>query len=105
MVRRFGQIATLKPGMTEEYERLHAAVWPAVLKMIKECNLQNYSIYRDGDKLFAYFEYTGADYETDMAKMTADPVTQSWWTHTHPCFVQKIKGVFYTDMKEIFHVD
>lgn len=105
MTRRFGQIAQLKPDMIQEYDTLHASVWNDVLKTIKECNLQNYSIYRQGNTLFAYFEYTGTDYEADMAKMAADPNTQKWWTHTHPCFVQEKKGEFYTDMKELFHID
>ena len=105
MIRRFGQTAKLKPDMIGEYDRLHAAVWPDVLKTIKESNLRNYSIYRNGDELFSYFEYTGTGYEGDMEKMAADPVTRLWWTHTHPCFIQKQKGIFYTDMNEIFHID
>jgi L-rhamnose mutarotase len=105
MTRRFGQIAALKPDMIEEYDKLHAAVWDTVLQTIKECNLRNYSIYRKDELLFAYFEYTGTDYEADMAKMAADPHTQEWWTRTHPCFVQKNKGEFYNDMKELFHID
>jgi L-rhamnose mutarotase len=102
-IRRFGQHAKLKPDMVEEYDRLHAAVWPDVLKMIGECNLENYSIYRDGEDLFSYFEYTGNDYEADMKKMEADSITRSWWTHTHPCFLHS--DVFYSDMIEIFHID
>jgi len=52
--------------------------WPDVLKMIKECNIQNYSIYSsqldDGNHyLFGYMEYTGNDFAADMAKMAADP--------------------------------
>ena len=105
MIRRFGQIAKLKQDMIKEYDKLHAAVWNDVLKTIKECNMQNYSIYRKDDVLFAYFEYNGADYEADMAKMASDPAIQSWWTHTHPCFVQEKEGIFYTDMKELFHID
>lgn len=105
MVRRFGQFSTLKPDMVEEYDRLHADVWSDVLKTIKECNIQNYSIYREGTMLFTYLEYTGTDYDADMAKMASDPVTQQWWTHTHPCFVQEKEGVFYTALKELFHID
>jgi len=105
MIRRFGQIAKLRTERIEEYDTLHAAVWNDVLKTIKKCNLQNYSIYREGNLLFAYFEYTGTDYEADMAKMASDPATQSWWTHTHPCFIQEHAGEFYTDMKELFHID
>lgn len=104
-MRRFGQVAKLKPDMIEEYDQLHATVWPEVLKVIKKCNLQNYSIYRRGDELFAYFEYTGANYDADMAQMASDPAMRSWWTHTHPCFMQEKEGEFYTDMKELFHID
>jgi L-rhamnose mutarotase len=105
IIRRFGQIAKLKPEKIEEYDTLHAAVWDSVLKTIKECNIRNYSIYRKGELLFAYFEYTGTDYEADMDKMAADPATQEWWAHTKPCFVQEKAGEFYTDMKDLFHID
>ena len=104
-MKRFGQIAKLKQDKIEEYDTLHAAAWDGVLKTIKECNLENYSIYRKGDVLFAYFEYTGTDYEADMEKMAADPVTQKWWSYTKPCFIQEKPGEFYTDMKELFHID
>ena len=72
-MNRVGQIIGLKPDQIEVYERLHAAVWPEVLAMISACNIRNYSIFRHGELLFAYFEYTGNDYEADMAKMAADP--------------------------------
>ena len=37
MIRRFGQIGKLKPDKIDEYVRLHAKVWPDVLKMIQLC--------------------------------------------------------------------
>src|SRR5258707_624154 len=82
--RRVGQVIGLKPDQIEAYERLHAAVWPEVLAMIHACNMRNYSIFRYGELLFAYFEYVGDDYEADMAKMAADPKTREWWTWTEP---------------------
>jgi L-rhamnose mutarotase len=105
MIKRFGQLAVLKSDKIEEYEQLHLTVWPGVLKILKKCHLQNYSIYRVEDELFAYFEYTGSDYAGDMAKIAADPTTQLWWTYTHPCFLHKKENVFFLDMKEIFHLD
>ena len=81
---------------------MHAATWPDVLKTIRECNLQNYSISILGEMVVAYFEYTGEDYEADMRKMEADPVTQEWWKHTKPCFARHDEGVYYEDMEEIF---
>ena len=71
----FGQIGRLKKEKIQEYVELHQAVWPDVLKTIKECNLEHYSIFLKGDLVFAYFEYTGIDYEADMEKMAADETT------------------------------
>ena len=102
--KRFCQRAFLKPEKIDEYRRLHAAVWPEVLKTIKGCNLQNYSISILGDMVVAYFEYTGDGYEADMRKMAADPVTVEWWKHTKPCFVRHDEKVYYEDMEEIFYV-
>lgn len=104
MTRRFCQRAFLKPEKVEEYRALHAAAWPDVLKTIRECNLQNYSISILGEMVVAYFEYTGEDYEADMRKMEADPVTQEWWKHTKPCFARHDEGVYYEDMEEIFYL-
>jgi L-rhamnose mutarotase len=42
--RRFGSIIGVKAEKLEEYKRLHAAVWPEVLQIIKESNIVNYSI-------------------------------------------------------------
>ena len=84
-MKRYGWVIGLHPEKVEEYKRLHAAVWPDVLKMIKACNIRNYSIYLrrlDNGKpyLFSYLEYTGNDFAADMARMAADPVTQRWWS-------------------------
>ncbi|NLT97283.1 MAG: L-rhamnose mutarotase [Christensenellaceae bacterium] len=106
MKRCFGQIGKLKRDKIEEYCRLHAAVWPGVLKTISECNLQNYSIFLCDDLVFSYFEYVGEDFDADMEKMAQDPVTQEWWTHTHPCFERfafDSNSEFYHDMKQIFY--
>lgn len=105
---RFGQLGKLKQDKIEEYCKLHADPWPDVLKTITDCNLKNYSIFLHDDLVFAYFEYTGDDYDADMAKMAADPVTQQWWQHTHPCFEEFAidpESKFYHDMKPIFYYE
>lgn len=101
----FGQIGKLKHDKIDEYCKLHASVWPDVLKTISTCSLRSYSIFLHDDLVFAYYEYTGTDYEADMAKMAEDPVTQEWWKHTRPCFekfAMDPSSEFYHDMKQIF---
>jgi hypothetical protein len=70
-VERYGMVIGIKPEKIEQYRKLHAAAWPAVLAKIRECHIRNYSIYlREVEKgqflLFSYFEYTGGDFEADM---------------------------------------
>ena len=102
-MRRFGQHARLKAEKVDEYRRLHAAVWPGVLQTISKCGIRNYSIYLSGEDLFACFEYIGDDYEADMERMAADPVTQDWWKLTKPCFLGHAEQLYYSDMEELFH--
>ena len=103
----FGQVGRLKKDKIAEYEALHAAPWPQVLQVIHDCNLRNYSIFRQDDLVFAYFEYIGDDYDADMEKMAQDAQTRRWWTHTHPCFETfsiRPDSEFYADMKQIFYL-
>jgi len=112
-VTRYGHVIGLRPEKIEEYKKLHADVWPDVLKMIKQCNINNYSIYlgeleKGKYYLFSYFEYTGDDFEADMAKMAADPTTQKWWTFCEPCqspIQTRKEGEWWASMEEVFHYD
>ena len=112
-MKRYGSVIGVREEKIEEYKRLHAAVWPDVLKMIADCNLRNYSIYLrelpDGKHyLFSYFEYTGEDFEADMAKMAADPTTQKWWDECMPCqecMAERAEGEWWANMEEVFYCD
>ena len=82
---RYGQVIGLNPEKVAEYKELHAAVWPDVLKRLRDSNIRNYSIFLrqldDGQYyLFSYLEYVGSDFAADMAKIAADTTTQRWWT-------------------------
>lgn len=107
-MQRIGSVIGLKPENREEYERIHADVWPTVLKQIASSNIRNYSIYRYGDLLFSYFEYVGSDFAADMAKMAADPETQRWWAICEPMqspVPERADGEWWATLPELFHVD
>lgn len=107
-MRRVASVIGLPPENVEEYERLHAAVWPGVLARLEASNVGNYSIYRHGDLLFSYFEYTGTDYEADMALIAADPVTQEWWAVCEPLqrpLDDRAEGEWWKELPEAFHLD
>ncbi|HKD76370.1 MAG TPA: L-rhamnose mutarotase [Ktedonobacterales bacterium] len=107
-MQRYGQIIGVKPDQIARYEELHEQVWPEVLAMIHACNIRNYTIFRHGSLLFAYFEYIGDDFAGDMAKMAADPKTQEWWTYTDPLqepVSDRAEGEWWATMHPVFHTD
>lgn len=44
-MKRYGMVIGLRAEKLNEYKQLRAAAWPEVLKLIKQCHIQNYSIY------------------------------------------------------------
>ena len=107
-MKRFGQVIGVKHQTLGEYIKYHAAVWPEILDMIRECNIRNYSIFLKDGLLFAYFEYVGDDFDGDMAKMAADPKTQEWWDIMMPMqqpLETRSEGEWWANMEEVFHTD
>jgi L-rhamnose mutarotase len=112
-IQRYASITGLKPEKMAYYKKLHANAWPAVLKKIKDCHIQNFSIYlekvQNNYYLFSYFEYIGSDFKADMKKMASDPATQRWWKETDPCQQPlpeaEAKKQIWTPMEEVFHTN
>ena len=109
-MKRMGMQLGIKPEHIAEYKRLHADVWPEVLAKIADCNIRNYSIFlrQPENMMFAYFEYHGADFAADSAKMAADPRTQDWWAINEPLqepLTSRKAGEWWAPMEEVFHID
>ncbi|GAA5202739.1 L-rhamnose mutarotase [Microbacterium jejuense] len=105
---RVAQVIRLDPESIEEYERLHSAVWPAVLAQIAASGIRNYTIYRYETLLFATFDYVGDDFDADMAAMAADEATQQWWAVCEPLqrpVAERDEGEWWHMIPEVFHVD
>ncbi|KAK4499119.1 hypothetical protein PRZ48_009631 [Zasmidium cellare] len=113
--KRIAQIVRLKRDSIPAYKECHAAVWPTVLKQIKNCNISDYSIYLDETSLtlFASMKYTGSDFEGDMEKMKANPDVQRWWAMTdgmQESFVEGSSGSmdprgWWRELEEVFRCE
>ena len=104
-VRRFGQVIELRPESVEAYKRLHAG--PSVRGLLRQANLRNFAIYLkqfdDGRWFeFAYYEYTGSDFEADMAWLAAHPENQAWLAQCDPMQKPLPGAASWADMEEIF---
>ena len=105
---RIASVIGIPPENVEEYERLHEDVWPGVLDQLRASHMTNYSIYRHGDLLISYLEYTGDDLEADTAAIAADPATQAWWEICDPLQTPldgRADGERWAVLPEVFHLD
>lgn len=110
--QRFLWITGLRPEKAETYYRLHASPWPGVMRKLAEYHVEQFTIFEkelDGKRLlFAFVEYTGDDFDGDMAKVAADPETQRWWAETDPCQAPLpdalAQGKIWSETKEIFRL-
>lgn len=109
-MKRYGSVIRVHEAQKAKYKELHAAVWPDVLRTITACNIRNYSIFlkEPENLMFGYFEYVGDDFDGDMGRMAADPVTKEWWAVCMPCqdpLDTRKEGEWWADMEEVFHHD
>ena len=100
---RVAWTARIRTDRIDEYERAHAAVWPEVLKLIKEAGVSNYSIYRYEDRLFGYYECD--DPGEAQARMEAGEREVGWSAAMADLFEPEVaeRGADY--MPEIFRLD
>jgi L-rhamnose mutarotase len=107
-VIRLASVIGLPAENAEEYERLHADVWPKVLDRLRLSNMANYSIYRHGELLFSYLEYAGTDLDADNAAIAADEATREWWAVCEPLqrpLPDREPGEWWKAIPEIFHLE
>src|SRR5271168_3969109 len=85
--KRIGMLIGIKPDRIAAYEALHAASNPGVRDLLNKYHMHNFSIYihKLDDShyyLFAYYEYTGNDYQADMEAMAKEPRNIKWLSVT-----------------------
>ena len=107
MRRRFGKVIGIKEDRIDEYKDLHADSHPGVRFFISQACIENFSIYiekfEDGRfYLFSYFEYTGDDYESDMARMAEQPEIKSWLSVTDTMQMPFPGESMWKEMEQVF---
>jgi L-rhamnose mutarotase len=94
----------IKPGAEARYEEYHSAVWPDVLKAIREAGITRYVIFRDGLDLFHYIECE--DYDRAIAEIAKDPTSMRWEAEiaTMMAVTHDMSGESSDRMKLIFNL-
>jgi L-rhamnose mutarotase len=104
-LRRFAFILRLNPGVGEEYDKAHAAVWPEMLAMLKGGGIHEYSIFRRDELLFLTFR--AADFEATWSQFDNDPINLRWQAAMAPYFAPHEglrEGERFPMMEEVFYM-
>lgn len=106
-IKRVGMVVGIDPDRIDEYKRLHADDNPGVRDLLNKYHMHNFSIFLqkmpDGKWYeFGYYEYTGKDFEGDMAKMGAEPRTIEWLKQCDPMQIPLPGSEGWTNMERVY---
>jgi L-rhamnose mutarotase len=106
-VKRIGMVVGLRPEKMEQYKRLHADSTEGVRDLLNKYNMHNFSIFLhqiDGKWYeFGYYEYTGDDYEADMAAMDAEPRIKDWLSVCDPMQIPLPGEKSWAIMEQVYY--
>ena len=68
------------PGMEEEYQKRHDAIWPELIALLKGTGISEYSIFldRNDGSLFGVLKVADA---MKMDELPNHPIMKKWWTY------------------------
>lgn len=68
----------LHPGMAEEYQRRHDAVWPELVALLRDAGVRDYSIWLD-EETGLLFGTLRRPPDHRMDDLPRHPVMRRWW--------------------------
>ena len=105
-VKRVGMVVRLNPEYIDEYRKLHADDNPGVRDLLSKYNMQNFSIFlhKIGDEWFefGYYEYTGSDFDADMAELAAEPRNKAWMEVCDPMQLPLEGEESWAEMEQVY---
>ena len=95
----------LKPGCEVEYEKRHRAIWPELVKLLKETGVRDNYIFWDKETnlLFAVQEQGGESGSQDLG---TNPIVKKWWDYMADIMdVNPDNSPVSIPLKEVFYME
>jgi L-rhamnose mutarotase len=102
-VQRVGFVLRVKPDRVDEYVAAHREVWPEMLAALKAAGIRNYTIFRDGDRMFGYFETDDA--LAAEAYLRHQEVSTRWQEAMADLLEERVPEGGPPGLEEIFRLD
>jgi L-rhamnose mutarotase len=108
VTKRVGMVIGIKPEVIKEYKRLHADDNAGVRDLLTIANMENFSIFihqfDDGNYyLFGYYEYTGDDFEKDMADLAVKDRNIAWLKVCDPMQIPFEGKNSWSEMEQVYY--
>ena len=99
---RVAWVMKLKPGEAASYKKKHDEIWPELVELIRRDGIRNYSIFRHGLTLFAYYEHDGPSPRGGPR----DEIRRRWheWMAPHMETEADLRPAV-EEVEEVFHLD
>ncbi len=110
VTKRVGMVIGIKPEVIDEYKRLHGDNNPGVRDLLNIANFANFSIFihqfDDGKYyLFGYYEYTGNNFEKDMAELAVKERNIEWLKVCDPMQIPFEGKNGWSEMEQVYYLE
>jgi L-rhamnose mutarotase len=103
MSRRSAFVLRVRPDRVDEYVEAHGNVWPEMLGALRGAGIRNYSIFRDGNQVFGYFE--ADDLQAATEYLARQPVCTRWQDAMAELLEERVPDGGPPALVEIFRLD
>ena len=103
MTQRSAFVLHVRPDCIDDYVEAHRTVWPEMLEALRDAGIRNYSIFRDGNQVFGYFE--ADDLERAAAHLDAQEVSTRWQDAMADLLEQRVPDAGPPPLEQIFRLD
>lgn len=103
MTQRAAFVLRVRPDKLDEYIRAHREVWPEMLDAIRDAGIRNYTIFRDGNRMFGYFETD--DLDAAGRHLAKQSVSARWQDAMAELLEERVPDTGPPSLEEIFRLD
>jgi len=103
MTQRSAFVLHVRPDKIDEYVEAHEKVWPEMLAALRAAGIRNYTIFRNGNEMFGYFE--SDDLEAAAAYMEAQEVNARWQDTMAGLLEERVPDAGPAALEPIFRLD
>ena len=103
MTERTAFVLTVRPDKIDESVSAHREVWPEMLDALRGAGIRNYTIFRDGNRMFGYFE--ADDLAAAQEHLARQSVSTRWQDAMAELLDERVPDEGPPGLAEVFRLD